>query len=165
MNEEYYIHTLEMNKHPEGGYYKEMYRSNDQIPRASLPQRFNGDRNFATAIYYLLSGNDKSHLHKIDADEMWLFLAGSPMLVHYINTDNELVTMRIGKPEQGGSFFGVVPHGAWFCAEPEDKTGFSLVSCVVAPGFDFKGFILGTGDELLAEYPQHREFILKFTRE
>jgi predicted cupin superfamily sugar epimerase len=76
------IERLDLVRHPEGGWYRETYRSGEMIPANGLPERFNGDRSFCTAIYFLLGKNDVSALHRIKSDEMWHYYAGAPLTVH-----------------------------------------------------------------------------------
>ena len=80
----FYIDHLKLQPHPEGGYFKETYRADETIPAASLPKRFNADRNFSTAIYYLLQQGDFSAFHRIKSDECWHFYAGDTLQIHVI---------------------------------------------------------------------------------
>jgi predicted cupin superfamily sugar epimerase len=157
----YYINKLNLQAHPEGGYFAETYRSADTIDSDALPQSFDGDRNISTAIYFLLEGHQFSAFHRIKSDELWHFYAGIPLLVYIINPDGELETLRIGNDlDDGGNFQGIVKAGCWFASMPINEHGFSLVGCTVAPGFDFSDFELADG-ELIKQFPQHSELISK----
>ena len=159
-----WIKELELQPHPEGGWYKEVYRSSEEIIATGLPERFDGARPFSTAIYFLLAGDNFSAFHRIKSDEMWHFYAGDGLTVQIIAPDGQLSAITLGnQPEQGETFQGVVPAGSWFAAEPKGS-GYGLVGCTVSPGFDFVDFEMADRDELQAEFPQHSELIRRLTR-
>lgn len=158
----YWIEHLELKSHPEGGWYKEVYRSEEEIPVNGLPVRYKGSRSFSTSIYYLLEKGQISALHRIQSDEQWHFYAGSPLSVFIIHPNGILENLVIGSnPEKGEVFQGVVKAGCWFGSMVEE--GYALVGCTVSPGFDFADFELGKREELLHQYPQHKEIILRLT--
>ena len=154
-----------MQPHPEGGYFAETYRSNEEVQQNALPTRFSGPRSFSTAIYFLLESGQFSSLHRIQADEVWHFYAGDPLDVFVIDPGGELTIIRLGKRlDQGEVFQAVVPAGCWFGSKPViaatvKESGFSLVGCTVAPGFDFADFELADRTVLLNQFPQHRQVI------
>lgn len=172
-NAQYWIDTLGLEAHPEGGYFKEIYRSLEIIDETGLPSRFQGERHLATSIYFLLQKEQVSHLHRIRSDEMWHHYAGLPLEVHMISTKGKASRLLLGKNiEQGENFFGVVPAGCWFGAsvKPPQEVGpehegydFSLVGCTVSPGFDFHDFELANQSDLLQEYPDHKDLIERLT--
>jgi predicted cupin superfamily sugar epimerase len=86
-NAQYLINHLGLSPHPEGGFYRVTYTSELTIPKNSLPSRFQGDRSASTAIYFLLEGEDFSAMHRIAADELWHFYAGSTLIVHVIDPE------------------------------------------------------------------------------
>jgi len=158
------VKRLELQSHPEGGYYKELYRSADMV---LLPDRFNNEeRASATAIYYLLESGDFSAWHRIKSDEMWLFHSGGTLSIYVIQPDGELVTYRLGDQiANDDAWFQVaIKAGLWFAAEVNDPDSYVLASCYVAPGFEFKDFELAKKDTLLAEYPQHKQIIERLVR-
>ena len=162
----YWIDKLNLEKHPEGGYYSETYRSEMSLPQDVLPEGFDGSRSLLTAIYFLLRNEDFSALHRLKSDEMWHFYDGSPLRVHMIEPGGRYTWHRLGREaERGDILQAVVPAGCWFGATLEEPGTWSLVGCVVSPGFDFRDFELATRDELLQLYPMHRELILGLTRE
>lgn len=162
---DYWIGKLHLQPHPEGGYFAETYRSTEILAHAHLPARYAGDRNFSTAIYFLVKGGEFSSLHRIESDEVWYFHTGTRLTVHYIDSQGILQTIRLGSdPGQGEVFQAVVPAGCWFGSVVEDSSGFALVGCTVAPGFDFAGFELAKRHELTALFPQHQAVITKLTR-
>lgn len=151
--------------HPEGGYYKETYRSNELIQQNALPERFTGSRHFATAIYFLLEQGNFSAFHKIKSDECWHFYAGQTLLVHVIDEEGNLTTTRLGADIfKNETFQFVVPANCWFASEPAAESAFSLVGCTVAPGFDFNDFELARASELALQFPQHKEIIERLCR-
>lgn len=166
----FYVQSLNMQPHPEGGYFVETYRSAETIAQVALPQRFGGDRSFCTAIYFLLEAHHISALHRIQADEIWHFYAGSPLDVFVIWPTGELTIIRLGNnPARDEVFQAVVPAGCWFGSRPAvdaaavdaaaEPSHFSLVGCTVAPGFNFADFELADRTTLLAQFPQHRDVI------
>jgi hypothetical protein len=164
-NAEYWIKKLELKKRPEGGYFKEVYRSCELIREDVLHSRYKGSRAFSTSIYFLLKGSQVSCLHRIKSDELWHFYQGSPLIIHLIGKNGEYSQINLGYDfERGQVFQTAVPAGLWFCAEVSDRDSYSLVGCTVAPGFDFSDFELGKKKELLALYPQHKKIIEKFTK-
>jgi len=95
---DYWIERLALEKHPEGGWYREMYRSSEGVSAAALPSRFAVSHAFSTAIYFLLRGKEFSALHRLRADEVWHFYAGSPLTLHVIAPDGELSRITLGFP-------------------------------------------------------------------
>ncbi len=151
--------------HPEGGYYKETYRSAESITPECLPGRFTGNRSFSTAIYFLLEQGNFSAFHRIKSDEGWHFYAGGPLDVFIILQDGRLQVTRLGNNITGGETFqAFVPAGCWFASAPAAGSSYSFVGCTVAPGFDFADFELAKAEVLVLLYPQHEEVIRKLTR-
>ncbi|HTZ60202.1 MAG TPA: cupin domain-containing protein [Acidobacteriaceae bacterium] len=162
---QYWIDQLELSPHPEGGYYRATYKSDVVIAQSALPKRFGGERSASTAIYFLLAGKEFSALHRIAADEVWHFYGGSSLVVSVIDTEGNYSELHLGnRPEAGESFQGVVTAGCWFGARLKNESGFALVGCTVAPGFEFADFELGNRAELVRTYPQHRKLIEDLTR-
>lgn len=119
----------------------------------------------ATAIYFLLPGDQFSALHRLRSDEVWHFYAGSSLTLHIIDPQGCLTQKKLGtNPDKGESFQVVVEAGCWFGATVDDPQGYALVGCTVAPGFEFEDFELGNRQQLLEQYPQHRELIERLTR-
>lgn len=158
------VTRLQLLRHPEGGWYRETYRAAEQIAGSALPERFGGDRALSTAIYFLLEPGDFSALHRIKADELWHYYGGSSVLVHRIDPDGSYHRLQLGPRLAAGEQFQLmVPAGCWFGAEPVG-TGYALVGCTVAPGFDFTDFELAERAQLISCYPQHAELITRLTR-
>ena len=161
-----WIERLGLEAHPEGGFFKQTYKSHELIPKSALPERFPGDRAFSTGIYYLLNKNDFSAFHVIHQDEMWHFYDGSPLTIHVIDKQGTYSTIKLGRDiDHGEQPQAVVKAGCFFAAEVNNKESYSLVGCTVAPGFDFEDFKMPSRDQLIGMYPQHKEIIQMFTRE
>ncbi|WP_196895007.1 cupin domain-containing protein [Aureivirga marina] len=163
MTAQYFIDKFEMLPHPEGGFYKEVYRSEGTIPKEVLGEEFSGDRNYATGIYYLLKSENFSAFHKINQDETWHYYAGSPVIVHTIDKEGNYSQQEVGLEGDGIPQY-VVPAGVWFAATVKNKEDFSFVGCTVAPGFDFDDFQLAEREKLISEYPKLNQIITKLTR-
>jgi predicted cupin superfamily sugar epimerase len=152
------IHQLQLQPHPEGGYYRETYRSALLTTAASGAQR-----NVSTAIYYLLENDDRSHFHRIQSDELWFFHQGQPLEVLLLE-NGQLTILTLGHDVgQGELPQAVVPAHTWFGARVKAGAGFSLVSCTVAPGFDFADFELADRTRLTNEFPEQAAIIEQFT--
>ncbi len=165
-NANYWITKLSLLPHPEGGYFKEVYRSKEKYTGTALPERFSGDRAFCTSIYYLLEGHDFSAFHRIKSDEGWHFYAGTTAVrIRIISSEGKYSSVLLGNnPENGEILQFFVPAGDWFGARPENPDGYALVGCTVSPGFDFNDFEMADTDSLLQKYPQHEKIIRELTR-
>ena len=160
---DYYIKKLALIAHPEGGYFKEVYRSGQSIAQTVLPNEFSGDRVFSTAIYYLLKNQDFSAFHQINQDEIWHFYDGSALALHLIDSEGYYEKIVLGRGANIHLQF-VVKQKTWMAAEVIDKQSFSLIGATVAPGFDFADFTLAKLSDMLAKYPQHKAIINLFTQ-
>jgi len=162
---QYWIKTLNLAPHPEGGYFRETYRSDLSLPAGALPAEFSGKRQASTAIYFLLDGANFSAFHRLHSDEMWHFYAGGALLVHELSADGSYTQKTLGSdPEAGEELQVVVKAGRWFAACVCDAESYALLGCTVSPGFDFADFEMAKRDELVRKYLQHREIIMRFTR-
>lgn len=158
------ITQLKLVRHPEGGWFRETYRSTESVPAQALPERFDGSRALSTAIYFLLEEGDISALHRIRSDEMWHFYAGAPLLIHAIYPAGRYEAQRLGPDHSAGDLYQVVvPAGCWFGAELAGKP-FALVGCTVSPGFDFADFEMADRLQVTENYPQHAELIRRLTK-
>jgi predicted cupin superfamily sugar epimerase len=149
------VDKLGLKAHPEGGYYFETYRS-DLVTAG-------GDRSLATCIYFLMTSDNVSKFHSIAGDEIWFYHEGSPLTVHILS-EKGYEKLLVGpidnegyRPQQ------LVPPGVIFGSTVEEPDSYSLVSCMVAPGFDFRDFRLYSADELLAKWPEAKEIIGRLT--
>lgn len=130
------IETLGLKPHPEGGWYRETWR-------AAAPP---GERASATAIFFLLEAGERSHWHRVDAAELWLWHAGETLTLSMAPDENSPVsTVTLGPDVTEGHVpQALVPPGQWQMAMPD--RGWVLVSCVVSPGFEFSGWELAPED-------------------
>ena len=162
----YWIEKLKLIPHPEGGFYRETYRSGLSIAQAALPASLSGARCASTAIYFLLEGENFSAFHRLQSDELWHFYAGSTLAVHVIDGNGATSEIPLGSDlEAGETLQAVVPAGCWFASQVRDRKSYALVGCTVAPGFEFEDFEMGTRAELVRLFPQHSRLIEQFTRE
>ena len=151
---DYWVNHLDLLPHPEGGFFKEMYRSEATVSADIME----------AGIYFLITAGNFSAFHRIKSDEMWHFYYGDPLIVHVIELDGTYTKLSIGLDlEKGQIPQAVVPAGAWFASE--SLGAYSLVGCTVSPGFDFKDFELAKKAELSQEFPKHAELIGRLCRE
>jgi len=136
MNARELIDKLGLQPHPEGGWYRETWRADAA----------EGERAGGTAIHFLLEAGQRSHWHKVDAAEVWLFHSGDPLRLSLAESEAGPVrSVILGSDVLAGqSVQHVVMPSEWQAAEPAPvgAAGYSLVSCVVVPGFEFAGFTL-----------------------
>jgi predicted cupin superfamily sugar epimerase len=159
-----WIRRLELKPHPEGGYFAEIYRSEDVIAAAGLPPRFGDLRHAATSIYYLLERPQVSAFHRIRSDEIWHWLTGVALTISVLKPGGDLDSLHLGPAtDRDEAYVRVVPAGCWFGAQCVED-GFALVGCTVAPGFAFEDFELADRDALLQDWPRHEDLIRALTR-
>lgn len=159
------IQQYNLESHPEGGWYKQTYKSGEQIPADALPERFGANRSFSTAIYFLLEQGDFSAFHRIKSDECWHFYAGGPLLIYIIDQNGKLKIISLGNDfKEGQSFQYVVPANCWFASCPAPGIEYCFVGCTVSPGFEFDDFELASATELTAIYPKHKKIIEQLCR-
>lgn len=155
------ILTHALSPHPEGGYYRETYRSAVTFH----PEGFPGQRNLCTAILFLIEKNNFSAFHRIRSDELWHFDSGDPLLVHIIHPDGRYECLRLGNSGMADeSCQGVVPAGCWFASETVPGGSYSFVGCTVSPGFDFADFELAVAGELAKHSPEQTDLIKRLCR-
>lgn len=145
---EYWINELELEPHPEGGWYRRVFESD---------LRMAGGRPAMTSIYYLLEATDFSALHRLKSDEQWHFYAGAPITIHELMPDGSTRKTTLGVDR----FQHTVPAGNLFGASVGE--GYALVGCTVVPGFEFAEFEMPSREELLAQFPNQYEFIVRLS--
>lgn len=161
----YWIEKLQLTAHVEGGAFREVYRSELNLPKTVLPLFFQGSRSASTSIYFLLAAGQFSAFHRIASDELWHFYYGDPLHVYEIGHNGRLHTHILGHNlEKGESFQTVVKAGSWFASAPAPGSEYALVGCTVAPGFDFADFELANCEALSTQYQEHADLIRKYTR-
>ena len=134
-----WIETYHLEPHPEGGMFSEVYTAPDAAEGRSL----------AGSIYFLLRGDEISHLHQIDCEEVWYYHAGGGLRITMIDADGTVTRALLGPDIAAGQrFMVVVPKGVLFASENLDKSSATLVSCMTAPHFDYAGFRMIARGEL-----------------
>jgi len=157
---DFWIEHLQLQPHPEGGYFREVYRSAETITADLLPTPYESERSFATSIYFLLKSDQISAFHRLKSDEIWHFYSGSPITVYIIDKAGRLSENICGRDVRNNEQLQlVIPYGCWFAAKVNQPDSYSLVGCNVAPGFDFSDFELADKSALMESFPQHRELI------
>jgi hypothetical protein len=151
------VKKLGLEKHPEGGYFKQTYRSDTIV----IVEGYDGPRNISTAIYYMLLGGQFSAFHRIKSDEIWHYYAGGSIMLCAIDKDGKLSKIKIGR---GGTPQAVIKAGTWFAASLNNKRSYCLLGCTMSPGFDYRDWELGKRDELVRTYPRHRALIERYTK-
>jgi len=155
----YWIEHLNLQPHPEGGYYKEVFRSDVNVARLPAVEA----RKAITSIYYLLEGADFSGFHRIASDELWYFHKGSPLVIHVIDEQGGYTAIELSD-QSTGSLSIAINAGLWFAAEIPSRKDFTLASCAVAPGFEFTEFEMAKKQELTVLYPQHAGLLHRLCR-
>jgi len=154
------IELLDLRPHPEGGFFRETYRSGETIPADALPARYAAARNLSTAIYYLLTPDSVSMLHRVKSDELFHFYLGDPVTMLQLHPDGRSETITLGQKIAGGQRLQVVvPAGVWQGSFLNDGGKLALMGCTVAPGFDFDDFEPGERKKLIEQYPDRASLI------
>ncbi|MFN8153214.1 MAG: cupin domain-containing protein [Bacteroidia bacterium] len=158
MRKEDLIRQFQLLPHPEGGYYRETWRSTEKVATTR------GSRSAGTTIYFLLESGNFSAFHRLQSDEAWYFHLGSAVNIYLIYPDGEAATIQLGSDLNHQHLQVILPAGTWFAAETIQSNSYTLVSCSVSPGFEFQDFELADKEELAAQYPDHRQLIERFCR-
>ncbi len=148
-----WIDELKLISHPEGGFYKETIRED----------MLNEQRALFSSIYFLLTDDNISHFHRIDADEVWYYHAGSSLTIHMIDMEGHYKAVTLGPDIENGDVLQyVVPKGTIFASSIENENTYSLVGCMCQPAFEFAHFELFTQSELLYQFPHLEAVIEKY---
>lgn len=155
------VERLDLEPHPEGGYYRRTFESEQMIHGREGEQSLKTARRAGSAILYLLPSSEVSRFHRLGAHEIWFYHWGSPLTLHRL-TEGGHETDKLGPSLENGEKPQVtVPAGEWFGATVEE--GYTLVSCAVIPEFDFDDYELADADELKDDFPRHRDIINRLT--
>jgi predicted cupin superfamily sugar epimerase len=161
---EYWIQHFNLLPHPEGGFYRETYRSVLEVEQKDLPIGYDGNRRLSTSIYYLLRSGEKSRFHRLRSDELWYFHYGCSLNIFLIDQEGKKHSRRLGaNVEKTEQMQVLIPAGTVFAAEVSGKESYSLIGCMVSPGFEFEDFELFSQEDLVQAYPQHTDLIRRFT--
>jgi len=148
----------------EGGYYSETHRSDHLIAGASLPEQYKLERSLSTAIYYMLTPDTKSLLHRLPTDEIFHFYLGDPVLMLQLFPDGTVSTIILGQDlEAGHSVQVLVPKGVWQGSYLLEGGEFALMGTTMAPGFDFADNEIGDRETLIRLHPSHQDLIKRLT--
>jgi predicted cupin superfamily sugar epimerase len=166
LNAEEIIRTLNLESHPEeGGFFVETYRSEEQVALDGLPARYTGARSHSTAIYYLLTQETFSEMHRLQSDEVFHFYLGDPVEMLQLWPDGEGRVVKLGTDLVAGMRPQVVvKSGVWQGARLASGGSYALLGCTVAPGFDYVDYESGQQDALIREYPQFGTLISALTK-
>lgn len=161
MTAEEIIRLLRLQPHPEeGGFFAEVYRSAEDIAAEHLPGRYDGARCFSTAIYYLLTPDTRSAMHRVNSDEQFHFYLGDPVEQLQLYPDGTGAVVTIGTDLAAGARPLVsVPRGAWQGARLAPGGRFALMGATVAPGFEFADYTHGIKSDLMAGWPDFADLI------
>jgi len=160
---EYWIERLRLAPHPEGGWFRETYRSREVIAESALPGRFRGERTFSTAIYFLLGRGEFSSFHRIKQEETWHFYDGGPLMLHVIDPGGRYSRHVLGLAAEDRATPQITIPSEWLFAAETGDNPFTLAGCTVAPGFEIADFSMPARRELIRRFPQHGEIITAFT--
>lgn len=155
----YWIENLNLEPHPEGGFFKRTYRS-------GLEMEYLGNNlPVSSAIMYLLDSKGFSAFHRLNVDEIWHFYYGDPIIIYLLHPSFGFQQTVLGDTGSGlPQFQFTVKKGIWMAAATLNER-FTLVGCTLAPSFSFDGFELAKREELIQEFPGHQSVIKKYTRE
>lgn len=157
------IALLQLRPHPkEGGYFRETYRADEGV--TVPPARYVGPRCFGTAIFYLLTPNTFSAMHRLGSDEIFHFYLGDPVCMLQLDADGTGRTVTLGSDiVQGQEIQVVVPRGVWQGSFLAAGGAFALLGCTVAPGFEYADYETGDRLALVEQYPKFADLIRQLT--
>jgi len=160
------IEELGLIPHPEGGYYREIFRSTTRVSHPGIPDGESNDRAASTSIYFLLESGDFSAFHRVRSDETWHLHGGGPLEIHLID-QHGAHTLHILGLDVGAGFQPqlTIPANVWQACRPAPAAEYVLCGCQVAPGFEFADFSLASRRELIMCYPGCEAVIEALTRD
>ena len=165
MNAKEIIEKFKLKTHPsEGGYYSETHRANHILHESSLPDNYNSDRSLSTAIYYMLTPETKSLLHRLPTDEIYHFYLGDPVLMLQLYPDGSTKIVILGQDINAGQSVQItVPQNVWQGSCLLEGGKYALMGTTMAPGFDFVDNKIGDRNELIQLYRGAEELIIKLS--
>jgi predicted cupin superfamily sugar epimerase len=159
------VDRFELIRHPEGGYFREIFRSDVAFDHPGIDPAQGARRCGSTLIYFLLADGDFSAFHRVrSSDEVWHLYAGGPLELHTIDASQRYAKHLLTGDIANGEPTCVVPAGRWQAARLAPASAWAFCGCTVAPGFDFADFEMPPGDELCASFPAHERIIRELTR-
>lgn len=152
--------------HPEGGYFREVYRASAEIVHPGVPANHQATRSTGTLIYYLLAAAQFSAFHRIKwSDEIWHLYAGGPLELHTIDSSGHYSQRQLTADPALGEPTAMVAAGVWQAARLGPDTRWAFCGCSVAPGFEYTDFEMLPGTQLARHYPQHSAIIRTLSRQ
>lgn len=159
------VERFRLEPHPEGGYFREVYRSPLRLDHPGIPPGDDARRSAGTLIYFLLSGSDFSAFHRVrHSDEIWHLYAGGPLELFVIDDAGRLEERLITCDLSAGEPTTIIPAGNWQSARLAAGADWALGGCTVSPGFQYEDFEMPPAAKLLALYPEHEGTIRALTR-
>ncbi len=160
------INWLKLKPHPEeGGFYSETYRCLENISQPCLPERYASPRSMGTAIYYLLTPETFSAIHRLRTDEIFHFYLGDPVTMLQLLPDGSSKVLTLGTDILNDQQLQlIVPRNTWQGSFLNPGGTFALLGCTMAPGFDFVDYEHGSREALLQAYPNQKDLILRLTK-
>jgi len=159
------IERFELAPHPEGGYFREVFRSAVTLEHSGVERERGARRSAGTFIYFLLADRDFSAFHRVrGSDEIWHLYAGGPLELHTIDPTGRYARHELATDVAHSEPAAVVPAGHWQAARLGRGSGWAFSGCTVAPGFDFADFEMPPAKELIGEFPAHERIIRELTR-
>jgi predicted cupin superfamily sugar epimerase len=151
--------------HIEGGFFRETYRSRRTVPEEYQPEKMRGARSIGTAIYFMLTPDSFSALHRLPGTEIFHFYLGDPVVMLQLLPDGTSQTITLGPDLAGGQRPQVVVRGGvWQGSRLAPGGKWALMGTTMSPGFDYADFELGNREQLMAQYPGAAEIIRQYTR-
>jgi predicted cupin superfamily sugar epimerase len=151
--------------HPEGGHFREVYRSAMKIDHPGVPGGTPVERAAGTLIYFLLSGDEFSAFHRVRfSDEIWHLYAGGPLEISVIDAGGRLEQRVVTTDLAAGEPITVIPAGYWQAARLASGARWALGGCSVSPGFEYDDFEMPPAAELVERFPAHESAIRALTR-
>jgi hypothetical protein len=149
----------------EGGFFRETYRSRWQVPQEQLPDGVQGARSIGTGIYYMITPETFSTLHRLPGTEIFHFYLGDPAVMLQLHPDGEVQTITLGSDLAAGHQLQVVVRGGvWQGCKLAPGGAWALMGTTMSPGFDYADYETGVRDDLIAQYPDAGEKIRQYTR-
>lgn len=159
------VERFDLKPHPEGGFYREVYRSDVILNHPGIPAGRPSERRSGSMIYYLLGPEDFSAFHRVRwTDEIWHLYAGGPLQMHIIDDRGRHSAPTLSRDFSSGEPICIVPAGSWQAARPAPGVDWVFGGCTVSPGFEFADFEMPARDKLLRMYPSHATLIETLTR-
>jgi uncharacterized protein len=166
MNAETIIQKLDLQPHPEGGWYRETYRCDEGVAADAISGRYGADKTHSTAIYFLITADNCSRMHRLQSDEIFHFYCGDPVKILRLYPDGQGDRQILGADLAAGQHPQcVVPRNVWQGLSVLPGEGWTLLGTTVSPGFDFADIEYGSRNALLTQYPGYRQDIIDLTND